>query len=351
MDNPTTILPSTSLLLMFSTSLLLLLFSCSKDAGIIETRVAVSKEDHSISTDYDIVEFSVVNENSVFAIGKKGDDMKIFKTANGGVSWVELPLPNGVVNQFDMVVQSIVFFDENNGAFTANNKGYRTYDGGQTWTTILTADYTGNNSIYDFCFVGKNEAGEMIIAESNGNAWYHNHIVKSLPSSTTYSIVHHFQHSGIDSDYCSYSNGRLHYLARNFNNWDGEIYVYDFNSNSMETVDIFGSIPLDIHHAAGKTIITTKGGKIYFTDWSSSEWNVSQYNFHDEDYPAIEYMDGYYIAVANSSISTNFGGRWEEAINDDGTGHTEHFMQVQKIDSKRAYISGEDGLFLKVTFE
>ncbi len=338
-------------LLTFSAILFLTTSSCKKDAGIVETRLAVSKKDCSIPTNYDIVEFSVVNKNLCFAIGKSGNNMKIFKTADGGTSWLELPLPNGVVSQYEMDVQSIVFFDENNGAFTANNEAYRTYDGGQTWTTILTTDYTGNNPIYDFCFVGKNEAGEMILAESNENAWYDNHIVTSLPSSADYTIVHHFPHSGIHPDYCNYSNGRLHYLTRNFNFWDGEIQIYDFNTNDMETWDIIGNIPLDVHHADGKTAIVTEYGKIYFHNWHSNDWNVSSYNFHDHDYTAIEYVNDFYIAVAQSSISTNYTGVWEEALDDSGNGHSEYFMQVQKIDDKSVYISGKQGLFIQATFK
>jgi hypothetical protein len=334
---------------LFSLSIgVFLLFSCGKDAGVIEKKFGIVKIDRSIPTDFNITEFSVVNENLIFAIGTNGNQTKIFKTADGGITWNPVNVPAGALTSVD--IQSIMFFDENLGAFAANNRAYRTYDGGQTWSNVLCPDYTGNNSINDFCFVGKSEAGEMIFAESNGSSWDHNHIVTSPPDSPTYSIVYHYAHAGIDTDYCSYSNGRLHFLARDFNNWDDEIYVYDFNTGTRETIPISGDLVLDAHYADNKTLVGTEEGKIYFKDWYSAEWNVSRYNFHSEDYHAIEYMDGYYVAVGNRTISTNFNVYWEEAINIDGTGHSEHFRQIQKIDATSAYISGDNGLFIKVNF-
>lgn len=329
---------------------ILTLFGCKKEAGIIEYRIGVTKIDYSIPTDYDIVEFSVVTENLCFAIGKENDNYQIFKTTNGGTTWSELTGPVSSP-QWDLEIQSIVFFDDNNGAIALNNKAYRTYDGGQTWTTIGTSDYTGNNYVHDFCFVGKNEAGEMVIAESNGNSWYDNHIYTSVPSSTNYNLVSHFQHSGIRPDYCSYSNGRLHYITRNFNFWDEKIYVYDFNSGILETLNVNSAIPLDVKYANGRTVFARETGKINFHNGNSQEWNVDYYNFHDEDYPSIEFIDDFFIAVANRSITVNYNGVWEEVINIGGTGHTENFMKVQKINNDNVYISGEAGLFIKVTIK
>lgn len=345
-------LHSPSLLLVLLTLLSgAFLSSCDKDAGVIERKFAIAKIDRSIPTDLDIVEFSVVNEDLCFALGKGSNEIKIFKTTNGGESWVEINKPSALVQLWEVNAQSIVFFDENHGAVSVNSRAYRTYDGGQTWTVVGTADYTGNNYVNDFCFVGKSESGEMIFAESNGSSWDHNHIVTSPPDSPDYTIVHHYSHSGIRPDYCAYSNGRLHYLARNFNFWDEQIFIYDFNTGTMDTLEIFGDIPLDIHYANSKTIIVTELGKIYFKGWHSNDWNVSQYNHHSEDYHAIELIDDYYVAVAKNSISSNFNGVWEEVINLDGTGHSESFRQVQKIDSKSAYVSGDDGAFFKIIFE
>ncbi|MCJ8292382.1 MAG: hypothetical protein HRT58_20735 [Crocinitomicaceae bacterium] len=329
---------------------LLTLFACRKEAGVIETIFGVTKIDRSISTDYDIVEFSVVTEDICFAIGQDNDFFKIFKTTDGGITWNELNNPS-LSSQWDLEIQSIVFFDENNGVVVLKNKAYRTYDGGQSWTIVGTSDYTGNNYVNEFMFAGKNESNELVLAESNGNSWYDNHIFTSSASGTSYNLITHFDHNGDDYDYGSYSNGKLHYITRNFNFWEGRIYVYDFNLGTMETLHVNGAKPMDVKFANGRTVLARESGKINFHNGTSQEWNVDAYNFHSEDYFSIELIDDFYIAVANKSITTNYSGIWEEALTNKGTGHTENFMKVQKIDTKSVYISGEDGLFIKATFK
>ena len=323
---------------------------CSKEAGVIEYKFGVTKIDRSIPTDYDIVEFSVVTEEICFAIGQNNDFFKLFKTTDGGINWTVLNNPS-ISSQWDLNIQSIVFFDANNGVIVLQNNAYRTYDGGQSWTGIGTNDYTGSNYVTQFSFAGKNESNELVLAESNGNSWYDNHIYTSLANGTNYDLIAHFSHDGTQFDYGNYSNGKLFYITRDFNHWEGEIYAYNFNLGTMETLSVSGAIPMDVHFANGRTVLARESGKINFHGGTSQEWNVDYYNFHAEDYPSIELIDDFYIAVAEQSISSNFNGIWEEALNIDGSGHTEHFMKVQKINNESVYISGEKGLFIKTTFK
>lgn len=342
-----------SLKSLFAISSLFLLFavisSCHKEAEVIENLISVTKIDRSIPTDFDIVEFSVVNENLCFAIGQKGVFFKIFKTSNGGISWSELNNPASNA-QPDLNIQSIVFFDEDNGVIVLRNKGYRTFDGGQTWSNVLANDYTGNNAVLTFAFAGKNEANELILAETNPSSWYHNHIYTGPSNSPIYNIVTHYPHQSDQHDYGNYSNGRLHLYERGGGS-SNNIYVYDFTSGVLETISYNGAGVMDLNYANGRIVLARQYGKINFYQGTSQEWNVDYYNYHEENYNSIERVNDYYIAVANKSITTNFSGRWEEAINADGSGHLENFLKIQKIDTENVYISGAEGLFIKATLK
>lgn len=326
----------------------LLFAACTKDGGIIENRLVVTKIDRSIPTDYNIVEFNVVSENICFAIGQKDDAFKLFKTLNGGQSWQEMSSP-GFTSVWDLVIQSIVFFDANNGVIVLDNRAFRTYNGGASWSTVgvsTPSDYSN-----DFIYAGKTEANELILVESNGNSWIPNDIFKSSPSSTQYTTLATFDHDGSRHDYGHYSNGKFFYLMRDFNIWDDKVYVFDIATGQIDTIDVPGVAPMDAMFADGRILFARKLGKLNFNDWSSDVWNVDFYNFHNEDYYSIEHIDDYFVAVANGSISSNYNGVWEEVINTDGTGHTEQFFKIQKIDNSNFYISGENGLFFKATFK
>lgn len=323
--------------------------SCNKDVGIVEKVFTVSKIDRSINTDYDIVEFSVVNENLIFAFGVSNGDIKIFKTTNGGVSWSEINKPNA--SYTSLTVHSIVFFDENNGVVVFNEKAYRTYNGGQSWSSISATIPGSGNYAYNFIFAGKNENNELILAESTSNSWYDDHIFISDPTSTSYTMVGTINHDGDGYDFCHYSHGKLLYITRDFNYFDDELYSFDLTTSVRDTINLYGIIVNDAMYAENRYVFAGETGKVFFNNVSTNEWNTDYYNYHDNDYYSIEEIDSYFVAVANRSISSNYHGRWQEAINYDGSGHTEHFRKVQKIDNTHFYVSGNDGVFIKASFE
>lgn len=332
---------------------LLLLFACNKDKGIIEEQLVVTKIDRSIPTDYDIVEFDVVNENLCFALGLKEGDIKLFKTLNGGVNWTEITGFTVSIDYNDKV-QSIVFFDENNGVIVADNRAHRTYNEGQTWSNVgATSNPPSSSYATSFIFAGKTENNELIIAESQGNSWYPDHIFTSAPASTQYSHIGTIDNNGNRFDYGRYSNGKLFYLVRDFNYWNDVIPMFDYASGNVEQLDVYdyGGLPMDAMFVNDRIIFARQNGKIDFYDQVSEEWNVDWYNFHENHYYSIDFIDHYYVAVANNSISTNFSGIWEEAINPDGNGHKENFLKVKKIDGSNFFVSGAAGIFYKATFQ
>lgn len=331
---------------------MLLLYSCDKDGGIIDERLAITKTDCSIPTDYAIVEFCVVTENVCFAIGQKDDNFKLFKTLNGGQTWIQMSDP-GFNYEWDLTIQSIVFFDDLNGVVVINSKAYRTYDGGESWSDyIKLLPPPGASYAYQYIFAGKTDDNKLLLVESQGNSWLDDRMFTSEPSGVTYTQIASFDNnSGTKSDYGHYSNGKFFYLTRDFNYWDEEVYVYDFATADMDTLDVFGHIPRDAIYANGRTVLVRESGKLNFHGGTSEEWNVDYYNFHEKDYHSIDLIDNYFVAVADGSITTNYNGRWEEVFNRDGTGHKEHFYKVHNIDNTNFYVSGANGTFFKATFK
>lgn len=339
-------LNSLSILLIF-----FLLSGCRKDGGITENRVTVTKTDLSIPTNCDIVEFCSVNEDMIFAIGTAPDGLvKLFKTSDGGKSWEEMNLP---AISSGPLIQSIVFLDEFNGIVVFDNRAYRTYDGGGSWSSYIKAVYPpdGNYS-YDFIFAGKTDSGDFLLVESNGNPWIDNHIYISSAYANDYTVIASFNHDGDRYDHGHYANGKFFYIARDFNNWEQTVLMYDLSTGQMNTLQVLDNtrLVMDAIYANGKVAFARMDGKINFAIVNSGD-ESDTYRLHDNDYHSIEFADNYFIAVAERSITTNFNGKWEEAINPDGTGHTEHFMKIQKISQTHFYISGTNGLFIKATFK
>lgn len=340
------------------TNLSLILFAfcflsaCKKDGGVIEELLVVTKIDRSINTDYDVMEFHCVNENLCFAFCQKDDLFKLFKTYDGGKNWEEMNNP-GFNYEWDLSIQSIVFSDENNGIIVFNNKAYRTYDGGNSWSTdyIRLLPPGDANYAYEFVFAGISGNNEFLLVESNGNSWIPNRIFTTDAASIYYSKIHSFSHQGDQHDYGRLTNGKLFYLTKDFNNWDNKVYMYDFASADMDTLEAYGSIVRDAMYADGRVIFVSEFGQLYFHNTSTYVSYQDNYNFHDQDYNSIDRIDGYYVAVANKSISTNYKGKWQEVINPDGKGHKEDFQRIKRIDDQHFYISGKGGVFLKASFQ
>ena len=328
---------------------LLFLGSCKKDAGVIDSRTGVTKINRFIPTDYSIQEFSVVDENLIFAMGVKYSQLKLFKTTDGGVNWSEMSIP-AILDPNNMTLQSIVFFDADNGMIVVNNRAYRTYDGGQTWGGyIQLLPPPGSSYSYQFIFAGKLANGDFFLVESTGSWWAENRMFTSQPYALGYTQINSYTHDFTRFDYGHLCNGKFIYLVRDFNDWDNKLYVFDLATSLTDTLEIQGYIPRDAYYADGKYTLVRETGKINVYDSYAEE---DYYNFHEEDYHSIERIDDYYVAVANKSITTNYSGQWKEVQGADGLGHAEFFRKVQKVEnSKYFYISGDNGTFYKATFE
>lgn len=330
-----------------------LLFSgCQKEPVIIDYQLVITKTDRSINTDADVVIFDVINASSYVAAAETDNGrVEIYTTSDGGKNWELRTSPINFSN--DLRIQGIAFLDTLNGVVIVDNKAYRTYDGALSWIQLNSIVPTSGSDDANYFFgVSKSDHNEFLLYENNANSWYDNKVLLSAASSGTYDLLFSFDHSGEEYDYGHYSNGKFYYLSRDFNFFfDQNVYVLDLYTLDRDTLHInyFQEIPRDAVFSNGRHYLACATGKVYA--FGSSYNSDNYYNYHDLAYNGIETMGDYEIAVAEKSISTNYTGTWEEALNLDGSGQFEYFNHVQRLNDHEFLISGKNGLFFKGTFE
>lgn len=330
--------------------LVLVATSCVKDKGVIETQLVITKYDRNVPTDYDIVGFDTYSENHIFAIGFKSGMIALFLSSDGGSSWTDITSSfNSLWNQEIEAVQSVIYMDENNLAFVAGNRMYRSYDGGQSWE--MTSNGFQPLPIF---FAAKADDGKLLFIEDYNSSWYPNKIYKSDYASSTFYTIDSLP-SGVDD----YDVGHLYGDYIMLLDYENDYYyecVHGFNLSTgiYETIPISASgydYPLDAMRVGDRVFLVRKEGKLNFQSPVNHLIDYSFYNFHWWDYYSAEFMGNYYVAVGDQTISTNINGKWEEALNTNLTGQQEVFRKVKKIATDYFYVSGNQGLFFKGTFK
>ncbi|WP_430405228.1 WD40/YVTN/BNR-like repeat-containing protein [Fluviicola sp.] len=333
---------------------LIVISSCSKDRGVIETQLVVTKYDKKIPTDFDIIDFDTYSENHIFAVGHDGYlSVKLFLSANGGTTWDDITAPFDLLGWnggFDLdKVQDVVYMDENNLALVTGNKLFRSYDGGQSWTIMSD----GIQMLRVF-FADKSEDGNLLFIEDFNSSWAMNKIDKSAYDSQVFSTIGtmppaigKYDAARLYGNYImllDYTNDYYYSATHGYNLTTGQYESLAFSGTSYD-------YPVDAMKVGERIFLIRKDGKLNFMSPTGAFVDYSFYNFHNQDYYSGEFMGDYYIAVGDRTISTNISGKWEEAINPDITGQQEVFRKVKKIDSDHFYVSGNSGLFFKGTFK
>ena len=328
----------------------LAVFACTKDKGVIETQLVITKYSRNIPTDYDIVAFDTYNENHIFAVGFKQNTISLFLSSNGGSSWNDITDSfNSAWNQDIDAVKSVVYMGESNLAFVAGNVLYRSYNGGQSWETVSNGFQT-----LPIFFADKSEDGKLVFVEDMNSSWYPNKVYKSAYGSHSFLIV-----DTIPPAQGAYSFGHLHDNYLMLLDYENDYYYncvrgFDFTTGENELIPISSTAyeyPLDAMRVGDRVFLIRKDGKLNFQSPTNSFGDYSFYNFHNQDYYSGEFMGSYYIAVGDRTISTNINGEWEEALNPDISGQQEVFRKVKRIEGDYFYVSGNNGLFFKGTFE
>ncbi|MFT6921097.1 MAG: hypothetical protein ACJA1C_000091 [Crocinitomicaceae bacterium] len=315
---------------------------CTKKSKVVDYKVVMTSEDRSISTSDDIVDFSFVDENIGYALGYDGYSVKLHKTINGGLNWIEVGAPNPSFNIDYDDIHSMLFVDEFNGMLLINQRLYRTLNGGMSWIE-LTNQF---GFALDVIFSCQGEDGNIYAFETNNSNGVCE-IYKLEMNGYGYTIVATYPTLFTDFDTGHYHDNHVVLLSRNFNLFEHMVYRINLNNFSGEILEVTGSnyeIPNDAMHTSQGTIFARKSGLVHF-------FNKQAYFYNNNDYYSIDQVNDYFVAVRDNSISTNYIGTWEEALNVEGTSFIEKFRRVRKIDDSHFYLSGTNGLFYKSTFE
>jgi photosystem II stability/assembly factor-like uncharacterized protein len=120
------------------------------------------------------IEFAGKNDQIIYATQQTGTNPgKLWKTTNGGESWIQLNLPAGnsrrMLISADASNENVLFLAFPDGANTS--KMFKTTDGGTTWTNISNV-LLNNQSIQSILAIPNAQGG--VYAGTNTNVYYYN---------------------------------------------------------------------------------------------------------------------------------------------------------------------------------
>lgn len=331
-------------IILATLSLVLVVTGCTKEKGIIETQLVVSQTDLSIPTDYDIVDFDCMSENDIFAIGYKTNQVKLFLSHNGGESWEELYWPLGQSLGIDQV-KSVVYMDDMNLAFVVDNRLFRSFNGGQTWSVE-----SGMGSPSYVFFAGKYN-GQLLVVENNDNQ--PNDVLVTPYDQSNFVVLGTMPAPYIDFDKGHLNDDFIGFVSLQNDFFYGTTYGYDLVSNQVIIKEYYGNAydrPMDILPLGQDVLMIREGGKLNYLMGLMGSYGET-YNYHANNYYSGEDMGGYVVVVGDNTISTNYNGDFEEAIPTGDITELNLYYKVKKANATHFYISGEKGLFNKATFQ
>jgi photosystem II stability/assembly factor-like uncharacterized protein len=228
--------------------------------------------------------------------GCRNDPMKIFKTTDGGASWLVNYEPWAPIT-------SIFFLDANHGWFShvSGNLLY-TSNGGESWTVRYPSQFWHMEDIYFFDTLNGVACGDFgapsmsgIFRTTNGGA---NWELVQTPASPVYSLC--FLNDsigwcgGMDSIYKTTDAGQ------NWNALQGNVNALilkiKFLNESVGWLSTFG------------------GNNLYFTSDGGNSWNLKLSSIND--FWFADMNNGWYNTNGKIFYTTNNGISWEEQYSD-----------------------------------
>lgn len=321
--------------------LLLILFSCVKDKGIIDQKFALTETDFSIPTDNDVVQFELINENVIIAVTiGEFDQVSLWKTINKGVTWEEFQnLPFTNLSDFN----TLVCLSENDISVLIEEKIYRSLDGGTTWTVLTHSMGT------TFQCIGHTDENKLIAISweypyPNQHKWK----VYNEGELTSTTI---FQKYFIDKLNKSRFSGNLYFfynisIGSNYN-----VYYLDPSNPSIDTM-YFGT-----KDVVSSNNYTTFCGGSGFTEYNlTTGYSTGKGFYVNEDYvtkpiKSIDLLNEKYIAVGENTIIGSVNSTDIQYLSTpEGKPFLNYYYWTRWIDNNSFYAAGKKGLFRKYSF-
>jgi len=202
------------------------------------------------------------------SLGDKGGwwnwNLGVYRSTDGGYTWA----PTGLdweLSEENVIYNMIMSPNNPQVIFAASNRGIRrTLDGGDTWTTLRTGEYT------DIKF---RPGGDSTLYAAHHDYWGTSQVVKSTDFGETWTQVSSFQTSNNDL--------RLA-VSPVMTDW------------------------LGVHFSNGKRFLLSKDGGLSYTDHAAPEDDWGVFNFSASDSNIV------YLAGVSMSRSTDQGATWEK---------------------------------------
>lgn len=271
---------------------------------------------------------------SVFFLNKNigwivGDEGIILKTNNGGIKWIK---QNSGVNN---TLFTVHFVDENNG-WIAGGKIFKTTDGGNSWIQVTTPTVGGDNILYACRFFDKNNGiacgqYEGILKTSDGGITWDKKIGGahflysiSIVNSTTGWIV-----GGQGTIYKTSDLGET-WSKQSISAWD--LWSVSFIDDKIGWIGEGGN-------SISKIFKTTDGGVSWVNQSYSNTCSLAAINFFDSN-------NGWLVGHQGRIFKTTNGGiEWI----DQSTGNRSGLQAVKFANSQTGWIVGFYDTILKTT--
>lgn len=291
-------------------------------------------EDISIPTEIDILHISFPTDEIGYVAGDTG---VIFKTLDGGKSWIKLPVAN---EHHRSDCHGLQFFDAENGLCIFDGSIYHTSNGGKSWALKaygegigITDDGIGYLARYRYM-----RGWEISRSQNKGNTFEYLYTtdIFSYPSSSINKIV--------------FSDNRFTFLYQD----DGWVTWLDPVSRTDGYFGVSGNAytrPKEAYFYQDEAVVAGGGGAIYQSDVLS--YSRVHYQ-HEYSYYSIHGFSNRAVAVGEGTIAANLAideyRTWQEIFQPNGSSFDQTFTKVRFTAENNFYIGGEKGLLWRARF-
>ncbi len=290
----------------------------SDDAGLTWNKPDLAFTSELLSTSH------TVDGNPVWAAGSGGI---LISSTNGGETWSNL---NSGITE---TIKSIKFVSDLTGFMLAQNKIYKTSDGGSTWSLNYTA--TTGISLNDIpAFDSDNLAvagsSKNIYRTTNGGVSWVNTTVGSDDNNAIFALP------GTSIAFIGGKSGKIYKSTDKCSTWNT-------GSSAALTVSSIYFTSSSVGWAvgnAGKIFKTTDGGGTWIQDFESlTTYNLRNIKFLGTDYGVITGNFGTVLKTTNSGTNWNLASKLTD----------NHLNNATLLDNSTVVVFGSNGTILKST--